>query len=446
MARSITPWQASEVAAITAGQCHYGENWTALSVSTDTRTLQKGDVFVALSGANFRGEDFVEMAREKGAVAAVVSERVELDFPQVVVENTLSALTALAVERRSRSGAFFIALTGSNGKTSTKEMLQRILSRQGQTLATRGNLNNEIGVPLTLLELRDADQYAVIEMGANHGGEIAHLVGLANPDVAVITNVAAAHLEGFGSLAGVLAAKTEIYTGSEKAMVINNDQPWAENWRNNFAGRAQKTFALKANADIIARDCAADGRHFVLQMDDQRMRIDWQLRGQHNIANALAACAAAACAGVSMTTMAEALNGLQLQQSRLSAVKMGPHTVYDDTYNANPASFKAGIDVLSGSKPALVIAGAMAELGADSARLHAEIAEYAQDHGVTAFWSLKAPDYGSGRAPVVNYQELEPLVADLRSKLQSDAHWTVLIKGSRSAKMERVLRALQQNE
>ena len=287
-----TPLTAAEIAALCDG-VHHGADFTALDVSTDSRRLQAGELFIALRGPNFRGEDFLAAAKGQGAVAAIVAEyRPDADLPQIVVADTLAALQALARDRRARSHAQFFAITGSNGKTSTKEILQRLLQTRGQTLATIGNLNNDIGVPLTLLRLTDEDRYAVIEMGANHPGEIAALVALARPDVALITNVAPAHLAGFGTLEGVIAAKSEIYAYSDGAIILNLDNPAAARWQDQFRDRPQYTYSLNIDADVTAHDLAADGSRFVLRVDGSDYPVAWQLVGRHNIMNALAACTA----------------------------------------------------------------------------------------------------------------------------------------------------------
>lgn len=442
MVAPIIPWSAREIAAITAGVLHGKDDWQALEISTDSRTLKSGQLFVALDGANFRGADFLAAAREQGAVAAIVGKRCDVALAQIVVDSPLTALQALAQERRRRSGAFFVALTGSNGKTSTKEMLRRIFARVGATLATSGNLNNEIGVPLTLLNLRDHHRFAVIEMGANHEQEIARLVRFAEPDVALITNISAAHLEGFGSLAGVIRAKSEIYRDSTGAIVINNDLECAEQWRSRFAGRFHKTFAVDGNADITAHEIAPDAHEFILCVAGERRKIEWTLRGRHNVANALAACAAACVAGVSVPEMAAALNGLSLGRSRLSAVRSGAHLIYDDTYNANPASFRAAIDVIAMAQHPLIIAGSMSELGEASAAFHRDVGAYARRRGITGFWTLNAPQYGAGFPQARHFDSLEALSEAFARLLKVKTPYTILVKGSRSARMERVLTAL----
>lgn len=442
MAQSITPWSAGEIVAITNGELYGIDDWSALVVSTDTRTLQKGDLFVALRGANFKGEDFLSTALEKGAVAAVVQDyHEEIALPQIVVRDTLFALTALARERRERSGAVVIGLTGTNGKTSTKEMLARILREEGETLATIGNLNNDIGVPLTLLRLRDVHHFAVIEMGANHVGEIQHLVTIARPNVAAVTNISAAHLEGFGSLEGVVQTKSEMYAFTSEKMVINADLVWAKAWQERYASREKKSFSLVGKGDIIARSVSSDGSQFEVDIEGKTFTVHWQLRGKHNVANALCACAIAHLVGIASEKMSGALNGLQLHHSRLQAFSVGEHRIYDDTYNANPASFRAGIDVIAAAPQSLVIAGRMAELGEQSDALHREVREYAEKAGVTRFWSLNAPAYGGE-----DFSSLEEMAVALKDLLATDTAQTVLVKGSRSANMERVFVAAELEE
>lgn len=435
----MKPWTADDIVDITDGKLH-GHYFSALNISTDSRQLALGDVFLALSGEHFRGEDFVASARANGAVAAIVHTVQAVDIPQIVVKDTLVALSALANARREAVKTTVIALTGTNGKTSTKEMLKRILALKGKTLATLGNLNNAIGVPLTLLRLRDYHDYAVIEMGANHGGEIAHLTTLARPEIVGITNVSAAHLQGFGSYEGVVKAKSEIYTHSQAALALNNDLPCASEWRSRFKGRPQRSFALSAEADISAKAISADTKSFTLVIDKQSYPITWQLSGQHNIANALCACALADLVGIEGETMQQALTGLALKQARLSAYPIGIHTVYDDTYNANPASFRAAIDVLAQAENTLVIAGDMGELGEQASALHQAVGAYAREQTISQFWCVGAyaQAYDAGFQGARQFKTLADMVAPLQALLSATDKWTVLVKGSRSARMERI--------
>lgn len=435
----IKAWSGEAIAAIIGADAPKTD-FQAMDFSTDTRHLQAGDVFVALNGEQFRGVNFLPAAREKGAVAAIVQEDSADTLVQLRVADTRAALGLLGQARRRLSTAKVFALTGSNGKTTTKEMLAAILSRAGETLYTQGNLNNDIGVPLTLLRLRDEHRYAVIEMGANHLREIDYLTRLVEPDVAVITNVAAAHLQGFGSLDGVIAAKSELFAASRAALAVNLDTTASSQWMAQTQGRTRLTFSMQDDrADVFAR--VSDKQRFHLRVLDREAEIVWQLSGVHNVMNALAACASAALGGVDFSAMVTALEGFSLKNSRLSAISVGSHLVYDDTYNANPASFKAGIAVLD--KPALVIAGNMAELGAQSEALHAEVGAFAHAHGVAEFWAVGAcaAHYAKGFPGLRAFSATETAGYALREKLAQAEGWQVLVKGSRSAAMENVLRA-----
>ena len=434
----IKAWQAAEIAAIIGADAPQAD-FQALDFSSDTRSLRAGEVYVGLNGEHFRGRDFVPQARERGAVAAIVDSRHEDSLPQLVVADSKKALGLLGQARRRLSRARIFAITGSNGKTTTKEILAAILAHAGETLYTQGNLNNDIGVPLTLLRLRDEHQYAVIEMGANHGGEIAYLAGLAEPDVAVVTNVAPAHLEGFGSLQGVIAAKGELYTHSRGAVAINLDTPAAQEWLALTQGRERLTFSMQDEGAEVFAHVLADGL-FVLRVGAESTEIRWQLAGAHNVMNALAACAAARLGSIAFSVMVAALQNFAIHNSRLSAMTVDNHTVYDDTYNANPASFKAGIAVLG--KPALVIAGNMAELGADSAALHAEVAAFARAQGIADFWAVGecAQWYRAGFPELRAFADTQAAGLALREYLQGADKAQVLVKGSRSAAMEGVLR------
>ena len=413
-------------------------------ISTDSRSVRPGDLYIALRGDRFDGHAFIDAAIDAGAAAVLTEVFPEhVRVPTLWVPDTRRALGALAGGWRRRFECPLIAVTGSNGKTTAKEMIAAILVAHlgaEAAFATRGNFNNDIGVPLTLLRLRDEDRYAVIEMGANHSGEIAALVALARPDVALITNVAPAHLAGFGTLEGVIAAKSEIYAHSDGAIVLNLDLPAAARWQDQFRDRPQYTFSLNIDADVTAHDLAADGSRFVLRVDGSDYPVTWQLAGRHNIMNALAACTAARLAGVTGAQMQATLTGLALHQSRLAAIRVGAHTIYDDTYNANPASFKAAIDVLAAAPQSLIIAGAMGELGAEEVALHHDVATYAATRGISVFWSVGdglAQEYGADR----HFADTASAGAALAAYLADAPATVILVKGSRSARMEGVLAA-----
>src|SRR5688572_23369872 len=289
-------------------------------VSTDSRTIESGMLFVALAGERFDGNAFVAAAATRGAAGAVVSKPAGGALPQVVVGDTQAALTALAAAWRARSGALVLGVGGSNGKTTTKELLAAILAGAGPTLATRGNLNNHIGVPLTLLRLEPAHRYAVIEMGANHPGEIASLAALARPAIALVTNAGDEHLEGFGDLAGVAHAEGEMYASlaAGGTAVINADDPFSELWQT-MAPRGARIlrFGIEAPADVRAQ--AIHGRiegesfatSFALAIAGEQARVKLPLAGRHNVQNALGAAAAAHAAGIALPAIASGLERMR---------------------------------------------------------------------------------------------------------------------------------------
>ncbi len=421
-------------------------------VSSDTRTLPVGALYVALSGDRFDGHDFITAARHAGAVAALVEHPVEDPIPQVLVDNARLALGTLAAVWRNRFAGPLVAVTGSNGKTTVKEMIRAILAHNGPTLATVGNLNNDIGVPLTLLRLEPSlHRTAVVEMGANHPGEIAYLAALACPTVALVNNAAPAHLEGFGSLRGVAEAKGEIYgalpTGG--VAVINADDPHAPLWHSLAKGHSVVTFGINHPAAVSATIQevlgATQGTRFVLQTPLGACDLTLALPGRHNVLNALAATATAISAGASLEAIRAGLTNVDGVAGRLRpCLGRNGAQLIDDTYNANPASLRAALEVLAAvpGERCLVL-GDMGELGPDAATLHAEAGEIARALGIERLLgcgrlSQEAVDaFGSGAN---HYPAIEPLVAALEKELCPG--WTVLVKGSRSAGMDRVVRLL----
>ena len=350
------------------------------SVSTDTRSIAPGDLYVALRGPNFDGHEFVAQAAQKGAVGAMVEHPLDLELSQLRVADTRAGLGILAGAWRQAFSVPLVAVTGSNGKTTVKEMLAAILSRRGRVLATLGNLNNDIGMPLTLLRLQDED-YAVIELGASGPGEIGYLSGIARPDVVVLNNVGKAHLEGFGSLEGIARAKAEIISGlsAEGVVVLNGDDRWAELWRELAGGHRVLSFGLETAVDV-----SADPRQLHTHWDQQGFRcrfdmctpqgevaVDLALAGRHNLMNALAAAAAALALGAGLEDIREGLVGIQPVRGRLQT-RIGANglRVIDDTYNANPDSVVAAIEVLiTAPGRRWLILGDLAELGPESERL-----------------------------------------------------------------------------
>jgi UDP-N-acetylmuramoyl-tripeptide--D-alanyl-D-alanine ligase len=427
---------------------YIGEDVSFSGVSTDTRSIAGGELFVALRGEHFDGHDFLDEARKRGAVAAMVSRRVEMGLPLLLVDDTRLGLGKLASLWRSGCPAAMVAVTGSNGKTTAKEMVAAILRQRGPVLATVGNLNNDIGVPLTLLRLRDEHQFAVVEMGANHPGEIDYLTRMARPDVALITNAAAAHLAGFGDIQGVARAKGEIFAGlsEDGVAVINHDDAMASIWRKLASHVRVVTFGLSEGADVGADWHAnSNGSRMCLRTPAGELELQLPLPGRHNVMNALAATAAALSVGAEMDHVRSGLESLQPVRGRLQfRAGAGGFRILDDTYNANPGSLQAALDVLAscGGEKWLVL-GDMGELGGDSAWLHEEAGRQARLAGVDRLYTLgfygryAVPAFGEGAQHFSDWQEL---VATLRHDL--GANCTLLVKGSRAMQMERIVDAL----
>jgi UDP-N-acetylmuramoyl-tripeptide--D-alanyl-D-alanine ligase len=424
-----------------------GEDVLLQGVSTDTRALQAGQLFVALHGPHFDGHDYLAEAKAKGAAACMV-EKPLADCPALIVGDTRLALGKLARAWRRRFAMPLVAVTGSNGKTTVKEMLASILGQQDNTLATRGNLNNDIGLPLTLFGLDVRHISAVVEMGANHAGEIAYLTRLAEPNVAIITNAAPAHLEGFGSLEGVAEAKGEIFQGLSETgtAIINADDQFAPLWRELAKTKNQLTFGLHQSADISARWQAGDrGSQLQVTTPGGDMECRLALLGEHNVMNALAAIAAAQAVGTPLNAIRVGLERMQPVPGRLQ-LKSGLNgsRIIDDTYNANPASLAAAIQVLAGfpGKRILVL-GDMGELGEDTITLHAEAGRAAKAGSIDVLYTAgamaktAAQAFGKGAH---QFEDQTAAIAALQSELSPNV--TVLLKGSRLSHMERIADAL----
>ncbi len=425
------------------------------SFSTDTRTLRDGDLFIALSGPNFDGNLFVARAAEAGAAAALVS-RVDpaAGIPQLLVPDTFVALGRLARAWREQFTLTRVAMTGSAGKTTTKEMVASIFAGMGPTLATLGNKNNEIGVPLTLLRLTGEHRYGVFELGANHRGEIAYTSGLVQPHAAVITNVGTAHLEGFGSRRGIAEAKGEIYGGllPEGVAVINADDEFAPYWRELIGNRRRLEFSQKAPADVHATDVHAAANHaygFVLHVAGESLPVQLQLLGHHNVGNALAAAALAHACGVPLAQIAAGLAATAPVAGRLVSHDLGGgRVVIDDTYNANPSAVKAAIDLLAGlpGRRVLVL-GDMGELGEATESGHHEVGEYARMKKIDALYAVgqySGFTAGSFGAEARRFDDKQQLIEELEKELEGVV--TLLVKGSRSARMEQVVDALTEKK
>jgi len=443
----------SDTAKLLNGQV-VGTDARFTSVSTDSRTLSKGDLFVALQGPNFDGHEHLSQARNKGATAAMVSRQVEGSLPQLQVADTRLGLGELAAHWRQASSAEVVAVTGSNGKTTVKEMIAAILSLQGRTLATLGNLNNDIGLPLTLLRLQDED-YAVVELGANHPGEIKYLSDIARPNIALLNNAGRAHLEGFGSLEGVARAKAEIISGlaEDGVFVFNADDQWAELWRELAAERATCTFGMRAEADVSSPEAVIETHwnesgfisRFPVKTPAGEIEIDLPLAGRHNRMNALAAIAATQLMGVSLQQIREGLMNLQPVQGRLQPLAgAGGVCIIDDSYNANPDSVEAAVAVLSTAPGRrFLVLGDLAELGSKSEQLHELLGQQACQAGIENLYCLGELSGATARGFGVGaelFQNHDALIGALKKQLTKGD--TVLIKGSRSACMELVVNAL----
>lgn len=442
----------TDLASVAGGQLH-GPGVAVSGVSIDTRTIVPGTLFVALRGKHFDGHAFVVQAHEEGASAALLEQVVDDSLPQVKVANARFALGRLAAYWRRRFERPVVAVTGSNGKTTVKEMIASILAQAGPVLATAGNLNNDIGVPLTLLRLSLEDHFAVIEMGANRAGEIGYLSGLARPDVALITNAAPAHLEGFGDLKGVVQAKGEIFRGMKPGgvAVLNADDPHFTDWRA-LAGAARAIrFGLTRPAEITAWDLVIqpEGSHFVLATPFGETEIQLPLPGRHNVLNALAASAVAVTLGLDLGDIKAALAALSSPPGRLRIRRgTGGARVLDDTYNANPGSLRAGLELLAcfPGEHYLVL-GDFAELGAGAVALHREIGEQARAAGVSRLYTLgrlsgfAAQAFGEGAR---HFSGQQPLLAALQDAQQLNV--TLFIKGSRCMHMEQLVAALCDGE
>ncbi len=444
----------SEIATALNGQMQ-GRDVNVLSVGSDSRNIQGDQLFVAIKGERFDGNGFAAEAIEQGAAAALVSDESLQVNPAVLVDDTKLALGELAHYWRKKFDLPLVAVTGSNGKTTVKEMLASILSvANGQVLATRGNFNNDIGMPLTLLNIRPEHQYAVIEMGMNHLGEIRYLTNIACPQVAVVNNAGTAHIGELGSREAIAEAKGEIFEGlaDDGVAVINVDDDFAEYWQELNDGKQVVTFGLEAAADVSAQYQLLGGcSHLSLKTPTGIVEVSLAVLGEHNVRNALAASAVAVALNVSNADIAKGLSQFEGVKGRMNVLngKEGA-VVIDDTYNANPDSMKAAVDVLAsqgGSGSTVFVMGDMAEMGADAMTLHADIGRYAQQKKIAHFFSLGEKSesavnaFGKGG---MHFDDLNSLINAVSNCMHEGAF--VLVKGSRFMKMERVVDAITQRK
>ena len=418
---------------------------------TDTRTLSPGALFFALKGERYDAHDMLDAALAAGAAGLVVSRDVATDAPRVLVDDTRAALGDLARAWRSRFDIPVLAITGSNGKTTTKEMLASILRTQGPTLATAGNLNNDIGVPLTLFQLGAEHRHAVIEMGANRPNDIADLVAIALPTVALVTMCGPAHLEGFGDIAGVATAKGKIYTRlpADGVAVINADDVYAAQWRATAGDVRILTFGLGPEADVAARDIEHDaigaGSRFTLRVGAAERLVRLPFDGLHNVRNALAAAAAAHAIGVPLEAIVNGLETASRVKGRLNLKRSrGGMRLIDDSYNANPASVGAAIELLARQPNARwLVFGDMGELGDGAAEAHRQVGLEARAAGVDRLFAIgaearaAADAFGDG---ATWYADVDAALPELLALDGADA--TLLIKASRFMQLDRIVDAL----
>ncbi|MBL0143412.1 MAG: UDP-N-acetylmuramoyl-tripeptide--D-alanyl-D-alanine ligase [Betaproteobacteria bacterium] len=423
-------------------------------VSTDSRTIAAGDLFVALAGERFDGHDYVPKAIGRGASAALVSRRVgnEQEIPQIVVKDTKAALGKLAAAWRARFFLPVVALTGSNGKTTVKEMLASILAAhcggRADVLATEGNLNNDIGLPLMLLRLRDHHRYGVFEMGMNHLGEIDYLSRLAAPGVALVNNAHRAHIGILGTIGAIAQAKGEVYAGLRAGGIalVNEDDPYSRYWKGLAAGHRVITFGTAGSAAV--RGHLDEGQvRFVTPLD--AFAVTLQVPGEHNMRNAIAACAAAFALEIPPHAVQAGLASFSGAKGRLERKRgAGGAVLVDDTYNANPDSMKAAVRVLAGAPGRRVLVmGDMGELGESAAAMHAEIGAFAKGEGIERLLALgplsahAVKAFGEG---ATHFQALEALATEARALARPGV--TILVKGSRFMHMERVAQRLAKED
>lgn len=448
----------SQIAEATGGVLR-GAETGCHRVCTDSRTLQTGDLYVALRGDRFDGHQFSQAALDAGAAAVMVDARsAPVTGPAVVVEDTRLALGQLAAYWRKRMPARLIAITGSSGKTTVKDMLSAILSAavgENQVWATQGNFNNDIGMPLTLLGLCPHHQFGVIEMGMNHAGELAYLVGLAQPEVVLINNAGSAHIGILGSPEAVARAKGEIILGApaQAIVVLNADDRYTQLWRD-FAGQRQVVaFSIREDsgktAQVHAVACLLyeDRSDIKIRLFDTELAICLPVPGRHNVMNALAALAAAQVLGISIHAMRTGLEGFHAPKGRLQ-FKTGKHgtRLFDDTYNANPESMRAAIDVLASSPGIrILVMGDMGELGEAGVTAHADIGRYAKACHVDSLYALGEASQAAVTqfgASAQHFNDADALVQALSAHLGDNV--TLLVKGSRFMHMERVVEQLEE--
>ena len=424
-------------------------------VATDSRVSMTNKLFIALKGENFNGHDYLDKAIAQGAVACMLDEDRETTLPILKVDNTTRAMGLLAKSVRAKLPLSCIGITGSCGKTTVKEMIASILAIKGKVLATKGNFNNAIGVPLTLFRLSEGDQFAVIEMGASQPGDIDEIAQFAMPDVAVITNIGAAHLQGLGTIAGVAKVKGELleHLNSVGTAVIQHDSPWLEQWSQQLSASQKINTFSSSNiaADFTAKEIqlGIEKVSFLATTPAGDINIQLPIPGKHNIDNALAAMAASMAVGASIEECQKGLAEISAVNGRLQILAgINGSKIINDSYNSNPVSLKAAMEVLSEfeGKRVLVL-GDMAELGADADSVHFDAGRQAKEMELDAIYATGKLSLSSveGFGKGAEYFESKELLSEaLKEKINEN--WTLLIKGSRSAAMEEVVISLQEKD
>jgi UDP-N-acetylmuramoyl-tripeptide--D-alanyl-D-alanine ligase len=437
-----------EIAVWTHGNLR-GADAEVCGVSTDSRTLEKGQLFVALTGERHDGHDYVAAAARRGAAGAIVARRMDVDLPQIVVADTVHALGDLASAVRAQRDVTVIGITGSNGKTSVKVMAARILARHGKTHANAGSFNNEIGLPLTLLAMPRDTRFAVLEMGAGKPGDIAYLAAIARPRVGLVNNIGPAHLERMRTLEGIAETKGAMYQAlpTDGVAVINADDAFAMYFAGLAGSRRKLLFGLDAPADVYATDIALDAQssRFNLHSPVGDAAIRLPLPGRHNVANALAAAALALAVDAPLDAIVAGLQEAESVGGRLMrrASSQG-WVLFDDSYNANPDSALAAVETLAlQAGERWLVLGDMGELGPDAAALHARIGRAARERGIARAYtvgSLAASAADAFGPDARAFADQTTLITVLRKELHAGV--SVLVKGSHASHMERVVEAL----
>ncbi|MFT5083024.1 MAG: UDP-N-acetylmuramoyl-tripeptide--D-alanyl-D-alanine ligase [Lentisphaeria bacterium] len=455
----LSDLQSAGVGICRGGDCEFS------TLSTDTRTLQVNDLFVAISGEHFDAHDYAILAKEKGVCGLVVERALNVALPQLVVKDSIVALGEIAAIVRHEFTGQVLAITGSCGKTSVKAMLKNICDEAGTCIATQGNFNNHIGVPLTLLRLTQEADFAVIEAGTSGVGEISYLTRLIKPDVALVNNVMPAHVEGFGTVEAIAREKSAIYGTSQNLSipVVNLDDAHLNILLGDLGARKVVGFTSRAELESLPINCeqvitlvraaevTADalGRcEFLLVVGEASCRIQLGVLGRHSLNNALAAATCAYVMGVGFCEIKRGLESFTGENGRMQVLcGINGATIIDDSYNANPGSMKAAIDVLAGNPNSILVSGDMAELGGHSAAFHKELGVYAKTKGIGRVYTVGKDSRGisSGFGSEDNHCEnKDDLIKRLISTINEIS--CVLVKGSRSAKMETVVKALTSNE